>query len=158
MNVITDLTRLCPPFKNSVFTTCEISFVDGPQYSSKNREAQFDIREALTICGNYAWQQKHGRIVFWDDDKSIPLRPGTTVLFPSGTKRFSFIGVEPGESICIFRQYCHAGVLRFFARGCQSDAQFEAAMSEEDLAAYKITREDRPLASMKLYSKMDDIF
>ncbi|KAJ7492942.1 hypothetical protein B0H11DRAFT_2228265 [Mycena galericulata] len=150
-------THLSPAFPDSVFTTSEIAFGDGPQHSRKNPDAKYDTMEALTICGAYEWRTR-GRIVFWDDDASIPLRPGTTLMFPAGTKRFSFVGVNPDETFCIFRQFCHAGVIRWFEKGCRSNADFEAQESEEKLAAFNAQRRRRAHTSIKSYSKINEVY
>ncbi|KAJ7772557.1 hypothetical protein DFH07DRAFT_953023 [Mycena maculata] len=156
LNLVQDATTLHMPFPDSVFTTSEILFIDRPQHARKNCEAQYDTMEALTICGEYNWWENRGRLIFWDDCRSILLKPGTTVLFPVGTKHFSFVGVEPGETICVFWQFCHASALRWLAKDCQSDTQFEAEVSDEELEAFKAERLAQPKASMRLYSKLDD--
>ncbi|KAJ7666202.1 hypothetical protein DFH06DRAFT_925247, partial [Mycena polygramma] len=100
------------PFANSVFTTAEISFCDVPNLSRKNWESTFYGLEAITSCGTYDWEERRG-IILWDDDRVIPMPPGTTVVFPAGAKQYSFVPVAPHESRYLFRQYCHAGALRW---------------------------------------------
>ncbi|KAJ7675299.1 hypothetical protein B0H17DRAFT_1140374 [Mycena rosella] len=99
------LTGIGTPFTNSVFTTSEISFGDAPDLSAKNLDATFYDMEAVTAYGS--WANKEG-LMLWDDDAVIPLRAGSTVLFPAGTKRFSFTAANPGEQRFFFRQFCNA--------------------------------------------------
>ncbi|KAJ7735254.1 hypothetical protein DFH07DRAFT_967255 [Mycena maculata] len=149
-------TTLHPVFPG-IFTTSEIAFADGPQHSRRNREIQYDTLEAVTVCGDYEWHE-HGRIVFWDHDKSVALRPGTTLLFPAGAMRFSFVGVAAHEKICLFRQFCHASVLRWLEKDGLSDTQFELTTSEEELVAFKATRVMRPASAVQMYSKIGEIY
>lgn len=150
-------TNLKPVYPGSVFSTVEVSFGDGPQHSRKNPDAQYDTMEAITVCGRYDWQ-KRGRLVMWDDDVSVCLYPGTTVLFPTGTKRFSYVGVDADETFCMFRQFCHAGVLLWIENNFRSETELASDLSEEDFIAYQAERQDRPKRSMKNYIKIGDMF
>ncbi|KAJ7468415.1 hypothetical protein B0H11DRAFT_2238881 [Mycena galericulata] len=151
-------TQMRPAFPDSVFTTSEIAFGDGPQLSRKNREAQFDTMEALTVGGTYAWEQGRAMIIFWDDYAAIPLRQGTTVVYPAGTKRFSFTGIAPHEKFYIFRQFCHAGVLRWIDKDFQSDDEFAASLSEEGYIDFQTARRRRGETSIDKYTKINDIY
>ncbi|KAJ7716562.1 hypothetical protein B0H16DRAFT_1741225 [Mycena metata] len=147
---------ICTPFPDSVFTTCEIAFCDVPNTSRKNWEATFYAFEAITSCGDYDWKERGG-IIFWDDDRIVPLRPGTTVVFPGGTKRYSFIPVAAHETRYIVRQYCHASALRFVEKG-RCDADFEADASEGEVEAWETKRARRGTAAARMYSKLKDLF
>jgi hypothetical protein len=103
--------KLSTPFPNSIFTTVEISFCDMPNLSHKNWDATFYGLEVITSCGNYDWQEQGG-LISWDNDCVIPLPPGTTVVFPAGTKRFSFIPVTPDESTGSFATRAYSGGLK----------------------------------------------
>ncbi|KAJ7849478.1 hypothetical protein B0H13DRAFT_1645009, partial [Mycena leptocephala] len=150
--------KLSTPFPNSIFTTTEISFCDVPNLSRKNWDATFYGLEVITSCGNYDWQERGG-LISWDDDRVIPLPPGTTVVFPAGTKRFSFIPVAPDESRFLFRQFCHAGIFRWIEKGGWSDTQFEMfAASDEELEAWNKKRANRGARVAKMYSKIGDIY
>ncbi|KAJ7441681.1 hypothetical protein B0H11DRAFT_1749644, partial [Mycena galericulata] len=158
MSLLKAQTGMCPAFPDSVFTTSEIAFGDGPQLSRKNRDAQFDTMEAITVGGDYAWEQGRAMIIFWDDYVAIPLRPGTTVLYPTGTKRFSFTGVAAHEKFYIFRQFCHAGVLRWIDKGFQSDEDFATALSEEGYIDFQTGRQRRGQTGIHKYTKINDIY
>ncbi|KAJ7044908.1 hypothetical protein C8F04DRAFT_1250151 [Mycena alexandri] len=147
---------LATPFPNSVFTTCEIAFCDVPNVSRKNWESTFYGFEAITSCGDYDWKQRGG-LILWDDDRIIPLRPGATVIFPGGTKRYSFIPVAPHETRYIFRQYCHASALRFVEKG-RCDTDFEADASDSEVEAWETKRARRGTAAARMYSKLKDIY
>lgn len=136
-------TNLSTVYRGSIFSTVEIAFGDGPQHSRKNYDAMYDTMEAITVCGRYD-SQKRGRLVLWDDDFSVCLYPGSTVLFPSGSKRFSFVGVEEDETFCIFRQFCHAGVLRWVENDFRGEAELEHELELADevgaLEAHRLER------------------
>ncbi|KAJ7439286.1 hypothetical protein B0H11DRAFT_1934715 [Mycena galericulata] len=151
-------TQISPAFPDSVFTTTEIAFGDGPQLSRKNREARFDTMEALTVGGTYAWEEGRPLLVFWDDFAVFPLRPGTTVLYPAGTKRFSFVGVAPHETFYIFQQFCHAEILRWIEKDFRSDYEFEADPLDHEWDAFREQRKDRARQGIKLYAKINDIY
>ncbi|KAJ7735171.1 hypothetical protein B0H16DRAFT_1731435 [Mycena metata] len=152
--------RMChgisTPFANSVFTTSEIAFCDVPNVSRKNWEATFYAFEAITSCGDYDWKERGG-IILWDDDHIIPLRPGTTIVFPGGTKRYSFIPVAAHETRYIFRQYCHASALRFVEKG-RCDADFDADASDGEVEAWETKRTRRGTTAARMYSKLRDLF
>ncbi|KAJ7747896.1 hypothetical protein DFH07DRAFT_962314 [Mycena maculata] len=156
IGVLKARTTLHPAFPG-IFTTSEIAFADGPQHSRRNREIQYDTLEAVTICGDYEWNER-GRIIFWDHDRSVPLRPSTTLLFPAGAMHFSFVGVAAHEKVCLFRQFFHASILRWLEKDGRSDTQFELMTSEEDLAAFKAVRVTRPVSTIQLYSKIGEIY
>ncbi|KAJ7472810.1 hypothetical protein FB451DRAFT_1036210 [Mycena latifolia] len=151
------LTNLQPPFTGSVFTTSEISFCDIPNLSRKSLEGTFYGFEVITTVGTYAWEERGG-IIFWDDDALIPLRPGATVLFPAGTKCYSFVPVAPHESRFLFRQYCHRGALRWVKKGCCSDAEFNASATDDELAAWQAKSASRGKWVAKLFSKLKDVY
>ncbi|KAJ7172871.1 hypothetical protein C8R43DRAFT_873922 [Mycena crocata] len=150
-------TGLAPAFQHSVFTTSEISFGDAPSVSRKNLDAVFYGFEALTVFGEYDWEVR-GHIIFWDDEGAIPLRPGSTVLFPAGTKRYSFLAVASNETRFVFRQFCHSGIIRWLERGCMSDLEFEENASVEEMAMWNAKRNARGRTSAKLYGKLKDVY
>ncbi|KAJ7149498.1 hypothetical protein C8R43DRAFT_851863, partial [Mycena crocata] len=123
--------------------------------SRKNQAAIFYGMEALTVGG--FWAEGRGGIIFHDDGKYIPLRPGMTVIFPVGTNRYSFVEVAPDETRYIFRQYCHAGVMRWVEKGGRLDSDFEKKASEEEKALWETKRGIRGQNAAKLYSKLKDI-
>ncbi|KAJ7825683.1 hypothetical protein B0H13DRAFT_1657876, partial [Mycena leptocephala] len=146
-----------PAFQNSVFTTSEISFGDAPSPVRKNTQAAFDTLEAVTVVGN--WDHKTGGgILFPEDESVVQLKPGATVLYPSGTKRFSWVAIAPHEKRYFFRQFCHAGVLRWIEKGGRSDTEFEDLASAPEIAAWNAQRAKRGLTSVKKFSKLGDIF
>jgi hypothetical protein len=131
--------QVATPFPDSIFTTAEISFGDVPSLSRKNWDATFYGLEAVTSFGHYDWRERGG-FVSWDDNRVIPLRPGATVVFPAGTKKFSFLPVAPNETCFLFRQYCHAGALRWVGKDGRSDSEFEAEASAAEAEAWDIKR------------------
>ncbi|KAJ7756764.1 hypothetical protein DFH07DRAFT_773000 [Mycena maculata] len=157
MSRLQEETDLSPVFSGSIFTTCEISYGDGPPLSRKNLESKFDAMEVLTISGSYDWKER-GLLLFWDDHGAFPLRPGSTVTYPAGTKHFSFIPVAPHETFYVFRQYCHAGVMRWIEKDFRSDAQFEEEASDEELADMKEARESRGRNTIKNFTKIHDVY
>ncbi|KAJ7080881.1 hypothetical protein C8R43DRAFT_909878, partial [Mycena crocata] len=150
-----DTLNLRTPFLDSVFTTTEVLFSnDEDEMSRKNPDATLDGMEAMTFLGEFT----DGGIVFWEDDVTIPLRPGNTVIFPSGTKRFSFAALKPNETRYIFRQYCNAGAMRWLEKGNRSDTEFDASASVEEKEEWEAKRARRAVASSKLYTKINDIY
>jgi hypothetical protein len=146
-----------PPFKNSVFTTAEINFCDTPNISRKNEDAAFDTMEAVTSFGSYDHTQG-GHIVFADDHGMLEMPVGTTVLFPAGTKRYTFAAVGKNEHRYLFRQFCSAGVLRWVDKGGRTDHQFACEASLEERAAWEAMRQQRGQTSLKLFSKLRDVY
>lgn len=157
VNRLRELRNLCTPFSNSVFTTCEITFGDVPDLSRKNWDATFYGFEAITVGGSYDWRVRGG-IIFWDDDRVFPLRPGSTVLFPAGTKRFSFVPVAQHETWYTIRQFCHASALRWVEKGGRSDSIFDRKASLVEKEAWNAKREQRGKIAAKKYSKLRDIY
>ncbi|KAJ7105141.1 hypothetical protein C8R43DRAFT_1132018 [Mycena crocata] len=142
------------PYLDSVFTTCEVAFVDVPGLSRTNFDATLEGMEALTVGGNFT----ESGIAFWDDETVISLRPGGTVLFPSGTKRFSFVALKPNETMYVFRQFCCAGAVRWLQKGNRSDSEFDESASQEEIEDWAATRDRRGQSSVKLFSKVRDIY
>ncbi|KAJ7083933.1 hypothetical protein B0H15DRAFT_784575, partial [Mycena belliarum] len=149
--------KVSTPFPDSVFTTCKISFCDAPSVAEKNEDAACETMEAVTIIGNYD-HTKRGQFVSWEDGKIVQVRSGSTVLFPAGTKRYSFLAVAPNETRYLFRQYCNAGVLRWIEKGGRSDQEWEDSVPPEELATLKEMRAALGAASIKSFSKISDIF
>ncbi|KAJ7834494.1 hypothetical protein B0H13DRAFT_2426875 [Mycena leptocephala] len=126
-----------PAFKNSVFTTSEISFGDAGSPLRKNIQAAIGTFEAVTVVGTWN-HEKGGGIWFPEDDSVIQLKPGATRYF--------------------FRQYCHSGVLRWVEKGGRSDTEFDQQASPEQSAAWYAQRARRGLTSVKKFSKLGDVF
>ncbi|KAJ7860814.1 hypothetical protein B0H14DRAFT_2350433 [Mycena olivaceomarginata] len=146
-----------PPFPKSVFTTAEVNFCDAPSISRKNWDAVFDSMEAVTSLGTYD-HRKGGHIMFLDDDEMVEMPPGTTVLFPAGTKSYNFAAVGKHEQRYLFRQFCSAGVLRWVEKGGRSDKQFDDEAALENQDAWDEMRRHRGQTSLKLFSKLKDIY
>lgn len=150
--------NLKPAFRNSVFTTCEISYNDAPRvaWSRKNFDSVFFGMEAFTVCGS--WDPSRGVCVFWEDEGIISLHHGTTVIFPAGTKRWSFGALKAHEHMYVFHQFFHAGVWRWLEKGGRSDAEFARDASNDELAAWNAKCAARGESTLKLYSKLRDIY
>ncbi|KAJ7727501.1 hypothetical protein B0H14DRAFT_2284124, partial [Mycena olivaceomarginata] len=103
----------------------------------------------ITVIGSWD-PRKGGGIMFWDDDALIELIPGATVLFPAGTKHYSLVAVAPHETQYVFRQYCHAGVLRWVEKGGRSDVQFEVMAKRAEVEAWNEFRAKRGHASVRI--------
>ncbi|KAJ7024934.1 hypothetical protein C8F04DRAFT_968427 [Mycena alexandri] len=152
-----DRLNLETPFRSSVFTTSEIIFGDVPNLSHKNSDASFYAFEAITSFGDYDSDERGG-IVLWDDDRVIPLRSGATAVFPTGSKPYSLVPVAPHETRVIFRQFCHASVLRWVDKGGRSDTQFDRLATVAEKAAWEAKRAVRGETAAKMYSKLGDLF
>ncbi|KAJ7093759.1 hypothetical protein C8R44DRAFT_645818 [Mycena epipterygia] len=146
-----------PVFKDSIFTTTDIVFCDAPNLCRRNPDAEFYGLEVLTSCGTYD-SILRGHIVFPEDHTVIPLRPGATIVFPAGTKRYFFIPVAADETRFLLRQFVHGGVMRWLVKDLRSDASFEDGGSAEELAAWYKTRAARGKNCAKLYSKLQDVY
>ncbi|KAJ7140434.1 hypothetical protein C8R46DRAFT_921364 [Mycena filopes] len=151
------MTGLETPFPGSVFTTAELCYGDVPTLSAKNWDASFYAWEAITSLGNYTSEERGG-IILWEDGRVFPLTPGATFVFPSGTKRYSFVPVAPDETRVIFRQFCNAGALRWAEKGGRSDSEFDREASDDEKAAWEARRTARAETAAKLYSKLNDLF
>jgi hypothetical protein len=123
----------------------------------KNPDIAFDTMEAVTVFGSWDYKTGGG-ILLPEDEGMIQLKPGATILFPAGTKRFTFVAVAPHETRYFFRQYCHAGVLRWVEKGGRSDTEFEDVSSAEEIMAWNEHRAQRGRASIKMFSKLRDVF
>ncbi|KAJ7511172.1 hypothetical protein B0H11DRAFT_1700528 [Mycena galericulata] len=157
MDLLRQRTNLGPAFPDSVFTTSEIVLCDAPNISRKNLDTVFYGFEAIIVLGSYDWKERGG-LVLWHNETVIPLRPGGGALFPAGTMRYSFVPVAAHERQYLFRQYCHASVLRWVDKGFRSDTEFEATASQEELAAWEAMRATRGSTSAKMFTKIDDIY
>jgi hypothetical protein len=146
-----------PAYQHSVFTTTEISFGHAPSPAWKNIMTAFDTMEAITVLGSWD-PRKGGGIMFWHDGTMLELIPGATVLFPAGTKNYSLVAIAPHETRYVFRQYCHAGVLRWIEKGGRSDTEFDEGAGPDEIKAWNEIREKRGRASAKMFSKIGDIF
>ncbi|KAJ7454345.1 hypothetical protein B0H11DRAFT_2245001 [Mycena galericulata] len=154
INQLLDRQIVAMPFEESVFTTCEISFCDAPRPSRKNLENLFYGIEVITSLGDY----EGGGVVFAEDERVIPLPPGSTVAFPSGSKRYTFEAIAPHETRILIRQFCHAGILRWVDKGGRADFQFERDASAAEKTAWEAYRMTRGQTSAKLFSKLGEIY
>lgn len=146
-----------PAYQHSVFTTTEISFGHAPSPAHKNIMTAFDTMEAITVLGSWD-PRKGGGIMLWHDGAMLELIPGATVLFPAGSKNYSLVAVGPHETRYVFRQYCHAGVLRWIEKAGRSDTEFDLGAEPDEIAAWNEIREKRGRTSAKMFSKIEDIF
>jgi hypothetical protein len=146
-----------PAFQHSIFTTTEIDFCTVLAPQNKNLDAAFDTFELLTVLG--FWNHKAGGgIQFTDGDGVMELVPGATVAIPSGTKGYRLLPIASHEKRYVFRQYSHAGVLRWMRKGGRSDREFDRDASEDDTLAWDEMRTKRGHTSIKMFSKLRDIF
>ncbi|KAJ7652312.1 hypothetical protein B0H17DRAFT_1214977 [Mycena rosella] len=141
IGVLVDHQIVYPAFDNSVFTTTEINFCDAPTLSQKNYNGAIDTMEVVTLIGFHP-HQKSGYIVFWEDDKVLEIPWGGSVI----GQRF------------LFRQFCHASVLRWVDKGGRSNTEFETFASPEELAAWEDSRARRGQAGLKMFSKVNELF
>ncbi|KAJ7798999.1 hypothetical protein B0H13DRAFT_1673803 [Mycena leptocephala] len=146
-----------PAFEHSVFTMTEIDFGNVPYPLHKNLDTVFDTFELLTVLG--FWNHKAGGgIQFMDGDGVMELIPGATVAIPTGTKGYRLLPIASHEKRYVFRQYCHASVLRWMTKGGRSDREFDRDASDEDSLAWDEMRTNHGHASIKMFSKLRDIF
>ncbi|KAJ7123798.1 hypothetical protein C8R43DRAFT_1135849 [Mycena crocata] len=145
-----------PAFSNSVFTTSQVRFCDVPSLSQKTFDSNFLTMEAITSVGTYA--KARGHIIFFDDEGTVEFPPGSTALFPAGTKRFSFAPVAAHETRYLFRQFCHASVLRWLEKDGQGDTEFEHWASADQISVWEAKRASRGLTAIKNFSKLNDIY
>ncbi|KAJ7152744.1 hypothetical protein C8R43DRAFT_886147, partial [Mycena crocata] len=145
-----------PAFPNSVFTTSQLRFCDVPSISQKNIDSDFVTMEAITAVGTY--DKKRGQLILYDDEGAVEFPPGSTALFPTGTKRFSFAPVAAHETRYLFRQFCHASVLRWLEKDGQGDTEFEGFASAEEMEAWQARRSARGANAIKYFSKLHDVY
>ncbi|KAK6971925.1 hypothetical protein R3P38DRAFT_2813183 [Favolaschia claudopus] len=145
------------PFIGSVFTTTELVFCDAPIMSRINRDMAHTTFMAVTAFGKYN-SKTGGQIVFGDDDKMLEFPAGRTVIFPAGAKEYTFAAVGRNEERFLIRQYCNAGVLRWVEKGGRTDREFDEMASEEEKACWEEIRRQRAEGSVKMFSKLDEIF
>ncbi|KAJ7907848.1 hypothetical protein B0H13DRAFT_1618069, partial [Mycena leptocephala] len=111
----------------------------------------------LTVLG--FWNHKEcGGIQFFGGEGVVELIPGATIAVPAGTMAYKLLPVAPHERRYIFRQYCHAGVFRWLEKGGRSDKDFDEYASEEEIAAWDERRANRGQSSLKMFSKLGDVF
>ncbi|KAJ7629777.1 hypothetical protein DFH06DRAFT_1005813 [Mycena polygramma] len=113
--------------------------------------------EAVTVVGS--WDHTKGGGILFDEDKGmVQLKPGATVLYPAGTKAVTFVAIAPHEKRYFFRQFVHAGVLRWVQKGGRSDTEFDNLASPTESAQWNALRNRRGRDSIKLFGKLGDVF
>jgi hypothetical protein len=113
--------------------------------------------EAVTSLGTYD-HRKGGHMMFPDDDVMMEMPPGMTVLFPAGTKSYNFAAVRKHKQQYLFHQFCSAGVLRWVEKGGRSDKLFDDEAVLEDQDAWDEMCRHCGQTSLKLSSKLKDIY
>ncbi|KAJ6518238.1 hypothetical protein C8R47DRAFT_960294 [Mycena vitilis] len=113
--------------------------------------------EVLTVFGTWD-HTTGGGILFADGDGVVELIPGATIVIASGTKGYSLLPVGLGEKRYIFRQYCHASILRWVDKGGRSDKEFDADAPYEEVLAWNRKRADRGRTSLKMFSRLADVY
>ncbi|KAJ7618936.1 hypothetical protein DFH06DRAFT_1011867, partial [Mycena polygramma] len=112
---------------------------------------------AVTVVGSWD-HTKGGGILFPGDEGMVQLKPGATVLYPAGIKKVTFVAVAPHEKRYFFRQYVHAGILRWLEKGGRSDSEFNYLASAAKSTEWYTQRARRGQDSLKLFSKLGDVF
>ncbi|KAJ7702737.1 hypothetical protein B0H17DRAFT_922954 [Mycena rosella] len=113
--------------------------------------------EAITVLGLYDYKER-GQLVSWEDSGMVEVRPGSMLLFPAGTKGYSFVAVALHETRYLFRQFCHGSILRWVEKGGRSDSEWEEFLSPQDLEAWRAARPGLAAASLKSFTKISDIY
>ncbi|KAK7013745.1 hypothetical protein R3P38DRAFT_2788019 [Favolaschia claudopus] len=145
-----DQLDLTLPFRNSIFTTCELRYGDVPTFEDFNDAAAFDTMEAMTVVGSTG-----GHITFEEDQIIHELNVGNTVLAASGAKKTNFPTIGKTGRRFVFRQYVSAGVLRWIEKGGRTDKEFETA-PEAERAAWVAGRRDRANTGLKMFGRLSD--
>lgn len=131
--------------------------IDTASPAQKNLEAALDSMEAWTTIGKYD-HKKGGGIILWDAKRMIEMPSGSTIVFPAGTKSFSWVGVAPNETRFLVRQFCHAGVVRWVEKGGRSDAKFDEFATEAEIAHWDAHCAKRSEMTNNMFSKVGEIF
>ncbi|KAJ7176160.1 hypothetical protein C8R43DRAFT_872780 [Mycena crocata] len=156
MDTLVSRKIAAPAFPNSVFTTSQARFCDAPSLSQKTYDSNFLTMEAITAVGTYA--KERGQLIFFDDEGAVEFPPGSTAVFPAGTKRFSFAPIAAHETRYLFRQFCHSTVLRWIDKDGQGDTEFEHWATADDIKAWEAKRASRGTTAIKYFSKLNDIY
>ncbi|KAJ7633684.1 hypothetical protein DFH06DRAFT_1337169 [Mycena polygramma] len=158
-SLVTELIRreiAFPSYEHSVFTTTEIVF-SGEPVTFKDTNVAFNTWELLTFFGSWD-SKKGGGILFSDEEGLVELVPGATVAFLAGAKSYTLMPIAAHETWYIFRQYCHASVLRWVQKGGRSDVEFASIASEKEVEAWNLLRATRGRTSLRMFSKLDELY
>ncbi|KAK7043452.1 hypothetical protein R3P38DRAFT_3347620 [Favolaschia claudopus] len=143
-----------PAFPGSVFTTTHLDFACKDSVPQLNRDAALGSMEAITFLGKYTG----GRVKLNEDGTEFEAPPGTTIVFLSRTQSFTLSPLAKNERRYLFRQFCSAGVHRWVEKGGHTDAEFTTVASLEEHAQWLKKTLDRGTDTLKLISKLDDLF
>ncbi|KAK7012747.1 hypothetical protein R3P38DRAFT_3208582 [Favolaschia claudopus] len=150
-------TGASTPFEDqSAFTTGEIHFCDAPALSRQNRDAAFNMLEAITVVGRFN-NVLGGQLILSESDGALRFPSGSTAVFPAGTVEYGFAAVAKDEVRFLVRQYFSAGVLRWVEMGGRTDREFEEKGTVEERMKWETKRLRRGETSTKMYSKLQEL-
>ncbi|KAK7017749.1 hypothetical protein R3P38DRAFT_3560216 [Favolaschia claudopus] len=148
--------NVTPPFEGSVFTTMELTFVDGSSHEQYNEDAAIEAMEAVTIFGSFD-DLLGGHLSFGKHRAAIQAPAGTTYLLPSASTSIRYTAIAKNERRYQFRQFISAGVLRWVEKGGRTDKQFEATTTAGEREVWAASRIARGDTTLNLFSQLDDI-
>ncbi|KAJ3776604.1 hypothetical protein FB446DRAFT_635642, partial [Lentinula raphanica] len=144
-------------FSHSPFAA--LTFNLGPQsWSPPHMDAENTASGwcADTALGNYD-PDKGGQLVLWDLGLVIRFPPGATILFPSALITHSTLPIQAHETRYAILQFSAGALFRWRDNGFQSDKDFLAHASAEQLKEWASKRARRGKLALQKFSRWADI-
>ncbi|KAF7324229.1 hypothetical protein MSAN_02531900 [Mycena sanguinolenta] len=98
-----------------------------------------------------------GHLVLWDYNMMVRFPPGCSVLIPSAVVTHSNTPIFAGEERFSLIQYSAGALFRWVANGHQSDLDWYASATAEDLIRREEARKTRCATALKKFSRWKDI-
>ncbi|KAJ7113739.1 hypothetical protein C8R43DRAFT_1138585 [Mycena crocata] len=96
-----------------------------------------------------------GHLILWDLNLVIRFPPGSTIMIPSALLRHSNVSVQQGETRYSFTQYTAGGLFRWVYNGHQSDKDFLASATAQQLKERDADRSVRWENGVRMFTVWD---
>ncbi|KAJ6448524.1 hypothetical protein C8R45DRAFT_850264, partial [Mycena sanguinolenta] len=110
----------------------------------------------ITALGDFD-PDKGGHVVLWDYNLIIRFPPGCACLIPSAVVTHSNTPIQEGEDRFSLIQYSAGGLFRWLANGGQSDLDWLAGATPEDMARREEERKAHCAAALAKFSRWKDV-
>ncbi|KAF7376802.1 hypothetical protein MSAN_00097600 [Mycena sanguinolenta] len=144
-------------FRRSPFAALTVNLgpasVTQPHVDSGNKADGLCL---ITALGTFD-PNKGGHIVLWDYNLIIRFPPGCACLIPSAVVTHSNTPIQAGEERFSLIQYSAGGLFRWRANGCQSDLDWLATASQEDVVRREEERKACCAAALGKFSRWKDV-
>lgn len=150
-------THLHRPFLNSIWTACTFNL--GPQTCCLGHRDFGNLAFgwcAVTALGDYDYT-KGGHLILWDCKIILEFPPGCTILLPSAAIFHSNIPIGPNERRYSFTQYTSGGIFRWIEHGFQSEEDYFASLSEEEVSRERAEARGRWSTGVGYFSTLEEL-